>query len=168
LNYLNVIKWVIEQPKKNLLGLLFFSVSYLIFISYNKQPISIFQHILWILIFLSTSLLFSYLLSYLAQKSVKLIKQYIQDKILLKSEGLISTLKSIKELEIFYQEASEELGTPIPFSPVAISKHSNFSLDKIKYHCDVLDEKGYIYIDIDGKIAGLSPLGRKFIIKHEI
>jgi len=157
----NFIKWIARQPKDILVGLVIFASFYLIFLNQYNSPISTGEHFLWFLLFLSSSLLIGFLVSFLCRQSYSAIRS---NWIANNKDG-IAILESISEIETnLYQEPSR-FGYPKPFSVNIVSEKSGICLDTVICYRDALSKIGFIKVASNGKIVSLLLPGRKFIRK---
>lgn len=157
----NFIKWIARQPKDILMGIVIFASSYLVFLSQYNNPISMGEHFLWFLLFLSSSLLVGFLVSFLCMRSYSAIRS---NWVANNKDG-IAILESISEIETNLYQKPSRFGYPKPFSVNIVSEKSGVCLGTVTYYRDALSKIGFIKVASNGKIVSLLLPGRKFIRK---
>ena len=105
---LNIIPWAVKQPKDILVGIVIFASSYLVFISVFPGEFSIGEHFLWFLLFLSSSLLLGYFLSFLCRESYMRIK----------SNRIANNNRAIKVLKSIFKVMAIPMAIPLMVSLV--------------------------------------------------
>lgn len=157
----NFIKWIVSQPKDILVGIVIFALSYLVFLNQHNNPISTGEHFLWFLLFLSSSLLIGFLVSFLCKQSYSTIKS---NWVANNKDG-IAILEAISEIETNLYQKPSRFGYPKPFSVNIVSEKSGVCLGTVIHYRDDLSKIGFIKVASNGKIISLLLPGRKFIRK---
>ena len=164
----NVIKWAIKQPKEILVGIVIFAASYLTFLKRYNSPISIGEHFLCFLLFLSASLLVGFFVSFLSRGSYRKLKS-IKNERLLKN---IDAAKIFKQIEL---EGNMLENNPLFNSGLVgcinISKLAlelNIKESQVKNFVQQFKKFNWLKYDIDGNIYGLSDFGRETMFKRNI
>ncbi len=155
----NVIKWVVKQPKEILIGLIIFASSYLGFFKINDGPISTGEHILWIVLFLSVSLLLGFLLSFLARQAYSTIRNRRANPYSGRPPR-----KADNILKLFVETQHGVL------AKIAIVDMTNFNPNTVQYLMDQLEGRGfvesYIALDPDDNRYVLTEKGRTYMAKR--
>lgn len=164
---LDVIKWVVRQPKDILVGILIFSSSYLYFLSHYKKPISYGQHILWALLFISGSLLAGFFISFLCKASLKRIKSSFNEKLLNNNDAVTLFKKIEMEGNNLENDPLWESGLAGKIDIRNVATEIGIGESTARDYIQKFTRFGWLILDPEGNIYGLSDYGRdvKFRLK---
>ncbi|MBL0716555.1 MAG: hypothetical protein JJV89_00760 [Desulfosarcina sp.] len=165
---LKIIDWVVKQKKDILLGIVIFASSYLYFLKNYNKSIPVQEHFLWLLLFLSSSILIGFFILTLCRRILKKIRSALNER-LLKNRDALKLFKKIElegnkiENSDLYQAA---LAGNIDICEIANELKINESL--ARNYAQQFKQFNWLKYDLEGNIYGLSDYGRNVMFKKKI
>ena len=144
----NIIKWAARQPKDVLMGIFIFAATYLVFLNFHNLNISPGEHIIWLLLFLTGSLLIGFFISFLFKGLIKKIHDFKKSYV---------THMGAKILRLFPKTSHHAIREQIMVEHLKANRHS------LEYHIEKLIASGHLETDDDG----FGPFGANYWLTHK-
>ena len=163
-----ILEWAVKQKKDILLGIVIFTSSYLYFLKNYNKPISVQEHFLWFLLFLSSSILVGFFVSILYRGASKKINSALNERLLNSMDASNLFIKIELEGNKIENSGLYQAGLAGSIDICEIANELNINESLARNYAQQFKRFNWLKYDLEGNIYGLSDYGRNVMLKKKI